>query len=78
MVSPNSRSLIFHFMYHFVWHDKDRFGIHVNIQKVVTFLDIGTCTTCLCMYLLRIIHTLRRYNDSSGSMILVHIMVVQD
>ena len=29
-------------MYHFVWHDKDRFGIHVNIQKVVTFLDIGT------------------------------------
>ena len=27
-----------------------------------------------CTYPLRIIHTLRRYNDSSGSMILVHII----
>ena len=51
------------------------FGIHVNTQALVTFLDIGTCTTCLRMYRLRTIHTLRRYNDSSGSMILVHIIL---
>ena len=76
MVSPNFlRSLIFYIMmYHIVRSYKERFGIHVNIQTVVTFLDIGTCTTCLRMYPLRIIHTLRRYNDSSGSMILVHII----
>ena len=33
------------------------FGIHINTQNVVTFLDIGTCTTSLCMYPLRIIQT---------------------
>ena len=47
------------------------FAIHVNTQTVFTFLDVGTCTTCLRMYLLLIILTLSRYNDSSGSMILV-------
>ena len=66
-------SLIFYIMmYHTVRNYKERFGIHVNIQTVVTFVDIGTCTTCLRMYPSRIIHTVRRYNDSSGSMILVH------
>ena len=53
------RILIFDVMYHFVRHYKDKFGILVNTQTVVTFLDIGMCTTCLRMYLLRIIHTLR-------------------
>ena len=72
MVSPNFRSLIFYIMYHCVRHFKDRFGIHVNTQTVVTFLDIGSCTTCSRIYLLRIIHTLRRYNNSNGTMILVH------
>ena len=76
MVSPNFlRSLIFYFMmYHIVRNYKERFGIHVSIQTAVTFLDIDTCTTCLRIYPLRIIHTLRRYNESSGSMILVHII----
>ena len=45
---------------------KDRFGIHINAQTVVIYLDIGACTTRLRMYLLRIMHTLRRYNNSSG------------
>ena len=38
------------------------FGIHVNTTTVVTFLDIGTCTTCFTRgpwYQLRTIHTLR-------------------
>ena len=63
MVSPNFlRSLIFYMMMdQIVRNYKERFGIHVKIQTVVTFLDIGTCTTCLRMYPLRIIHTLRRY-----------------
>jgi len=43
-------------MNHIVRNYKERFGIHVNTQTVVTFLDIGT--TCLRMYPLRIIHTL--------------------
>ena len=51
-------------------------SVYVNTLTVVTFLDNGTCTTCSRMYLLRIIHTLRRYNDSSGSTIRVHIIVV--
>ena len=63
-------------MYHFVRHYEDRFGIHVNNQTVVTFLDIGTCTPCLRMCMLRIIHTLSRYNDSGGSIMLVHVTVV--
>ena len=48
--SPNFRSLIFYIMYHFVRNYKERFGIHVNTQTVVTFFDIGTCTTCLRMH----------------------------
>ena len=76
MVSPNFRSLIFYIMHHLARNYKEMFGIYVNTQTVVTFLDIGKCTTFLRMYRLRIIHTLRRYNDSSGSMILVHIIVV--
>ena len=63
-------------MYHLVQNFKDRFGIHVNTKTVATSLDIGTYTTCLHMHLLRIIRTLRRYNDSSGSRMLVHTMVV--
>ena len=46
MISPNFRSLIFYIMYHFVRNYKDRFDIHVNTQTVLTFLDVGTCTTC--------------------------------
>ena len=67
------RSVIFYIMmYHIVHNYKERFSIHVNIQTVVTFLDIGTCTTYLRMYPLRIIHTLRRY--ISGSTKRVHII----
>ena len=76
MGSPNVlRSLIFYIMYHLVRNYKERFGIHVNTQTVVTFLDIGTCTTYLRVYRLRIVHTQRRHNDSSGSTILVRIIV---
>ena len=69
------RSLIF--LHHDVPHGpelvyKERFGIHVKIQTVVTFLHIGTCTTSLRMYVPVTYHTL--YNDSSGSMMLVHII----
>ena len=72
------RILIFYIVYHFVRHYKDKFGIHVNTQTVVTFPDIGTCTTCLSVHLLRtkVRHTLRLYNNSIGSMIRVHIIVV--
>ena len=49
LVSPNFlRSLIFYvMMYHTVRNYKERFGIRIKIQTVVTFLDIGTCTRCL-------------------------------
>ena len=80
MISPNFRSLIFYIMYHFVRNYKDRFGIHVNTQAVVTFLNIGTCTTCLRMYhdtcYVSLSFIPYADYDSSGSMILVHIMVV--
>ena len=78
MVSPNFlRSMIFYIMmYHFVRIYREKFGIHVNTQTVVTLLDIGMCTTCLRMYPLRTIHTLRRCKDSIGSIILVHTIVV--
>ena len=76
VVSSIFRSLTFYIMYHLVRSYKETFGIHVYTQTVLTFLDVSTCTICLRMYLLRIIHTLSRYNDSSGSMILVHFIVV--
>ena len=68
MVSPNFlRSLIFYItVYDIVRNYKERCCIHVNIQTVVTFLDIGTCTTCLRMYPLRIIHTLRKIQRRQG------------
>ena len=67
-------------MYEFVRNCKDRFGSHVNTQTVVTSLNISTYTTCLRVYHgnllgIVIIHTLRRYHDSCGNMILIHIMV---
>ena len=41
------------------------FSILVRVPRVYVYV-----------HLLRIIHTLRRYNDSSGSMIRVHIIAV--
>ena len=76
MVSPNFRRSTFYITYYLIRNYKEMFGIYFETQTVVTFLDIGTCTTCLRMYGLYIIHTLRVYNDSSGSMILAHIIVV--
>ena len=74
IVSPNFlRRLMFYvMMYHIVRNYEEIYGIRVKIQTVFTFLAIDACTMCLRMYPLRIIHTLRRYNDSSGSMIPVH------
>ena len=47
-------------MYYLIRNYNEVFGIHVNTQTVVKFLDIGKCTTCVRMYRLRIIDTLRR------------------
>ena len=72
------RGLIFYIMYPFVRHYKDIFGIHVSTQTVVAFwMLVRVRRVHVCVYLLRTrhLHTLRRYNDS-GSMILVHIIVV--
>ena len=33
-----------------VWNYKELLGIRVNLQKVVTILEIGTCSTCWRMY----------------------------
>ena len=76
MISPNLRSFTFYIIFNFVQNYKERVVIYVNTQMVSIFLDIGPCTTCLRMYRLRIIHTLRRYNDSSDDMIVVQTIVV--
>ena len=42
IVSPNFRSLVFYIICNVDRHYKDRFGIHVNTQTVVTFLHNET------------------------------------
>ena len=67
-------SFILYITYHLVWNYKKSFGIHVNTQTVVTFLDIDTYVYGVFTYVPVTYHSYPTYIQRH--MVLVHVIAV--